>query len=116
MPNHLQRYGGKGTWALVTGASDGIGATFCRQLAEQGFNIVLVSRTKSKLDAVEKEIKAINPACQTRIIQKDFCGNSNMEFYKKIKEEVSDLDIGLLVLCAGLLQVSPFTEISGKDS
>ena len=43
--NLNQRYGGKGTWAVVTGASDGIGAEFCRQLAEDGFNICLISRT-----------------------------------------------------------------------
>jgi len=42
----LQRYGGKGTWALVTGASDGIGLEFCKQLAKDGFNIVLVSRSE----------------------------------------------------------------------
>ena len=47
-------------WALVTGASDGIGAEYCRQLASDGFNIVLVSRTLSKLKAVEAEIKAIS--------------------------------------------------------
>ena len=40
-------------WAVVTGASDGIGAAFCEQLAQSGFNIVLISRTKSKLEAVE---------------------------------------------------------------
>ena len=47
--DHLSRYGGKGTWALVTGASDGIGLEFCKQLARDGFNICLVSRTESKL-------------------------------------------------------------------
>jgi 17beta-estradiol 17-dehydrogenase / very-long-chain 3-oxoacyl-CoA reductase len=52
---------GKGSWALVTGASDGIGAEYCRQLASDGFNIILVSRTLSKLEAVNKEVKEINP-------------------------------------------------------
>jgi len=47
--DHLQRYGGKGTWALVTGSTDGIGLEFARQLAREGFNICLVSRTESKL-------------------------------------------------------------------
>ena len=33
------------SWAVITGASDGIGAEFCKQLASEGFNIALVSRT-----------------------------------------------------------------------
>ena len=64
----LQRYGGPGTWALVTGASDGFGAEFSRQLALKGFNIVLVSRTMSKLQAVEKELKTLNPKISVRIV------------------------------------------------
>ena len=56
--DHLSRYGGKGTWALVTGASDGIGLEFCKQLARDGFNICLVSRTESKLsNVVESDLK-----------------------------------------------------------
>ena len=43
--NLFKRYGGQGIWAIVTGASDGIGAEFCRQLAKDGFNICLISRT-----------------------------------------------------------------------
>mmetsp|Transcript_13376 Transcript_13376/g.16977 ORF Transcript_13376/g.16977 Transcript_13376/m.16977 type:complete len:100 (+) Transcript_13376:12-311(+) len=50
--DHLKRYGGKGTWALVTGASDGIGLEFCKQLARSGFNICLVSRAESKMKTV----------------------------------------------------------------
>ena len=55
--NLLRRYGGNGTWALVTGGSDGIGAEFCRQLAKAGFNICIVSRTESKMEAIELEIR-----------------------------------------------------------
>ena len=51
--NLIQVYGDpkskEGSWAVITGASDGIGAEFCRQLARDGFNIALVSRTLSKL-------------------------------------------------------------------
>ena len=43
------KYSSGGSWVLVTGAGDGIGAEFAKQLASQGFNIVLVSRTESKL-------------------------------------------------------------------
>ena len=52
----LHRRYGKKSWALVTGASRGVGREYCLQLAKAGFNICLVSRTRSKLEEVEKEI------------------------------------------------------------
>ena len=42
---------------VVTGATDGIGLAFANKLAKKGINILLVSRTQSKLDASAKEIK-----------------------------------------------------------
>ena len=45
--NLLKRYGGG--WALVTGGSEGIGFAIAEELAKEGFNIVLVSRSKEKL-------------------------------------------------------------------
>ena len=48
----LGRYG-KDSWAVVTGASDGIGEALCYQLARSGLNIVLVSRSEDKLKKVE---------------------------------------------------------------
>ena len=41
-----------GEWAVVTGATDGIGKAYSEQLAERGMNVVLVSRTLSKLEEV----------------------------------------------------------------
>lgn len=55
--NSLRKYGaGKEAWAVVTGASDGIGKEFATELAKRKMNIVLVSRTAEKLKDVAKTI------------------------------------------------------------
>ena len=44
-----------GPWALVTGASDGIGREFARNIANAGLNLVLVARRKKELDGTTSE-------------------------------------------------------------
>jgi len=55
----------------VTGASDGIGKEYARSLAQSGFNIVLMARDKTKLDAVAKGIRD-DFKVQTIVIVYDF--------------------------------------------
>ena len=61
MKNLLLKYG---PWALVTGASSGIGEEFAKQLASLKFNIVFVARRENKLrilaDQLEKDISNSN--------------------------------------------------------
>ena len=99
-----------GSWAVITGASDGIGAEFCRQLAKDGFNIALVSRTLSKLRAVEAECKKINPQIKTRVVQADFAGNTTLPFYEGIYKQLDDLDIAILINNAGVANTGQISE------
>ena len=54
----------KNSYALVTGATSGIGLEISRDLAKRGYNLILVSRTTEKLDQTSKElIKKFNIKC-----------------------------------------------------
>jgi len=89
-----QTYGG---WALVTGASSGIGSDFAKILASEGFNVVLTARTESSLKAVSEEIEN-EYGVETRIVLADL---SKKDGAREIHDEVSDLDIGILINNAG---------------
>jgi hypothetical protein len=43
-------------WAIITGGSDGIGYHFASQLAEKGYNLILIARTQFKLDSVAQQL------------------------------------------------------------
>jgi short-subunit dehydrogenase len=47
-----------GSWALVTGASSGLGEDFARQLASRGANVVLTARSGARLEALAAELRA----------------------------------------------------------
>jgi len=87
-----------GKWAVVTGATDGIGKEYAMQLARKGMNIVLISRTLSKLEDVAKEIKAKYPV-ETKVIAADY---TRMDIYDNIRNQLSAMDIGVLVNNVGM--------------
>jgi len=68
-PKCLPKYG---KWAVVTGATDGIGKAISFELAKRGSSVVLVSRTQSKLDAVAKELKEAYPKVEVKTEAVDF--------------------------------------------
>lgn len=74
-PSNLHRYlhttDGKPAWALVTGASDGIGRQLAHELASHGFNVVIHGRNPIKLAGVQDDLARAFPARSFRTIVAD---------------------------------------------
>ena len=86
-----------GPWALVTGASSGLGAEFARQLAARGLNTILVARRQDRMEALAAEIQQ-TWRVHTRIISVDLTADGAC---KRVAEQTEDLEIGLLINNAG---------------
>uniref|UniRef100_A0A7S3DDU8 Uncharacterized protein n=1 Tax=Palpitomonas bilix TaxID=652834 RepID=A0A7S3DDU8_9EUKA len=89
-----------GEWAVVTGATDGIGKAIAKRLAKKGLKVVLISRTMEKLEAVAKEIKD-KYNTETKCIAANF-GSDEKDMYARIASEMSGLDVGVLVNNVGV--------------
>ncbi|KAL1923290.1 uncharacterized protein VTP21DRAFT_8270 [Calcarisporiella thermophila] len=102
----LKKYGaGKGAWAIVTGASDGIGKEYSLQLAKAKFNVMILARTQSKLDELAETIKS-KYGVQVKVIPFDFA-KATEENFTELKGIIDTLDIGILVNNVGLSHEFP---------
>lgn len=88
-----------GSWAVVTGASEGIGKGYALELARRGLNIVIMSRSQEKLQKVADEIQEKYKR-EVLIISVDF--TQGQVVYPKLAEKLKDLEIGVLVNNVGL--------------
>ena len=88
----------KGSWALVTGSTDGIGQGFAFVLASKGYNIVQVARNSQKLESNGSQIYS-KYGVQVRNIVKDFsvCTKNPILFFKDILDQCRGCDISLVV-------------------
>lgn len=84
-------------WAIVTGGSEGIGFEFARQLAQKGFNCILISRSEDKLVKAIAELKKDFANLDFKYLSMNFDSGTNIEFYKEIFDFVRDLDVCILV-------------------
>lgn len=82
-----------GCWAVVTGASSGQGREFALQLADRGFNIVLIGSKRSH--GVASIIRSKNVECD--VIVKDFGKAFEEHFFDDIRAHVARLDVAVLV-------------------
>jgi hypothetical protein len=86
-----------GEWALVTGASAGIGAEFARALAREGMSCVVTARRQDRLTALAAEIER-EYQVGTRAVALDLAAPGGTE---QLARAVDDLAIGILVNNAG---------------
>lgn len=91
-----------GSWAVVTGATDGIGKSFALQFARKGLNLVLVGRNPEKLRDVSTSIsEKFGSKIAVETVEIDFSGDL-VAGVERLKKKIDGLDVGLLVNNAGV--------------
>jgi len=101
----VERYG---PWALIAGASEGIGAAFAKQLAARGVNLVLVARRREGLAAIEREIAGLAPV-QVRCLALDL---AREDAALALEQATGELDVGLVVYNAALAPTGGFLDLA----
>jgi short-subunit dehydrogenase len=86
-----------GPWALITGASEGIGAAFAEQLAERGLNLVLVARRGPLLEALAARLSQAH-GVECLVVVADL---SDRDAVDDLFRRTTNLEIGLVVAAAG---------------
>jgi short-subunit dehydrogenase len=99
MVGFAERYG---PWAVIFGASEGIGASFARQIAAEQVNVVLIARRRDPLEALAGEIQT-DYGVQARLLSLDL---TQRDFLDAVADTTRDLDVGLIVWNAGATGLS----------
>ena len=95
-----------GEWAVVTGASSGLGAEFVKQIAARGLNVVLVARRAERMEALAGAIRRAH-GVRTRVVSADL---TDPNACRRIEERTGDLEVGLLVNNAGFGLSGAYTD------
>lgn len=111
-PSSISRYHhGNQPWALITGASDGIGFAFAQELSHHGFDIILHGRNPSKLSGCQARLEKEFPDRKFRIFVADVTQDSAAVIAKFVK---SSKDLCLTVLINNVGGTKGFLDIDFK--
>jgi short-subunit dehydrogenase len=100
-----------GQWALVAGASEGLGAAFASQLAAQGLNLLLLARRKPALDALADELRKRHEV-QVETFQVDL---GAADLAATVAAVVAGREVGVLVCNAAVSPMGPFHELPAEQ-
>ncbi len=106
------RFAGRyGPWALVAGASEGLGAEYARALAARGLDLVLVARRRQVLEAFADGLRSEH-GIKTLCLEGDL---AEAGFLDSVLAACSDVDLGLVVYNAAHAPVAEFASLSPDD-
>jgi len=97
----FDRYGG---WAVITGASSGIGAAYARALAAEGFPLVLAARRRERMEALAAELPT-----ECHVVEIDLIAPGAAA---RLRDAIGDRDVGVLVNNAGYGYSGRFTDVN----
>jgi 17beta-estradiol 17-dehydrogenase / very-long-chain 3-oxoacyl-CoA reductase len=109
-PSSILKYKTDGAYAVVTGATDGIGKAIALELAAKGFNLVLHGRDMNKLTAVTRGALEINPVLDIRSIVQDSSLNNLPDI-----AAIQKLPIRVLVNNVGIGPIKAFPQFSRAE-
>ncbi len=100
-----------GPWAVIAGASEGVGAAFARQLGEAGINLVLIARNQALLEQLGGEIRQ-QSGVQVRVLPLDL---GREDLLARVREITDDIQVGLVV-CNAAAGAGRFLDSSLNDA
>lgn len=96
-----------GPWAVVAGASEGLGEAFAKGIAARGVNVVLIARRKEALDQVAAAIQTAHPAIAVRVAAIDL---ARPDLITALGPVVEDIEVGLVVCNAARSVIGRFEQ------
>lgn len=96
-----------GEWAIIAGATEGIGEQFSLQLAEKGLNILLIARKQEGLDAVSKKIAQQFPQVKTDCLSLDL---SDPQLVEKLQDFIQGKEVGIVICNAVYSYIGNFAD------
>lgn len=100
-----------GPWAIVAGASEGIGLAFAEEIARAGINTVMVARRREPLDVAAEDVQR-RFGIKVRAVAVDLSG---ADIVTRLENLTADLDVGLLVFNAASANFKPFLEQNEQE-